>query len=84
MHESTESLTHAKKHAEPLYRAQALYQSSKTHYRLWLFEERTEELTKALEDAKTAASLYPDERYESWVEFVTSLQEDIAYTARAA
>jgi hypothetical protein len=70
LRESVASFTHAAEHIEPQYEAEAYYNRSKAHWRLWRLNQEAEEFQKAIEDAKRAA-VYPyDHRFVSWSEFL--------------
>jgi len=64
------SFTHAAQHIERQYEAEAYYNRSKAHWRLWRLTQDAEEFEKAIEDAKRAAAYTYDHRFVSWSEFL--------------
>lgn len=72
---SLEALNRAKQHIQASYRAEAHYQASKTNYRLWQLTPRSDFLDTALEEAEAASELYPDSKYDSWMEYLLQAHE---------
>jgi hypothetical protein len=70
LRESIVSFTHATNHSERQYEAEAYYNRSKAHWRLWRLTQDAEEFKKATEDAKRAATYSYDNRFVSWNEFL--------------
>jgi hypothetical protein len=70
LRESVASFNHATGHGDPQYEAEAYYNRSKSHWRLWRLTGDTKEFERAVEDAQTAASRFYDHRFISWSEFL--------------
>jgi tetratricopeptide (TPR) repeat protein len=68
--QSIASFDHATEHSDPQYEAEAYYNRSKSHWRLWRLTEDKDEFSRALRDAETAATRFYDHRFVSWVEFL--------------
>jgi hypothetical protein len=69
-HESIGSLTRAAQHMDPQFAADALYNRSKAHWRLWRLKGSPEEIQSAIRDADDAAKRYYEHRFVSWSEFL--------------
>jgi hypothetical protein len=78
LHESLNSFKHAVGHTDPQYSAEAFYNRSKTHWRLWQITRSPNELRDCLRDAEEAAKRYFEERFLSWVDFVRENAASIA------
>lgn len=70
LRQSIESFGHAVDHSDPQYAAEASYNRSKAHWRLWRLTEDSQEFEKAFADAESAASSFYDHRFVSWDEFL--------------
>jgi hypothetical protein len=70
LRESIVSFTKATSHSDSEYEAEAYYNRSKSHWRLWRLTEDRKELDSAVSDAQTAASRFYDHRFISWYEFL--------------
>jgi hypothetical protein len=70
LRESIESFGHAAEHNDPQYAAEARYNRSKAHWRLWRLSEDKEEFQSALVDAQAAVADSYDHRFVSWNEFL--------------
>lgn len=73
---SIEALTEATKHIDPEYKASALYERSKSYFRLSRLTSEATSLKNAWEDAATAAKISADERYFTWVDYLERLRQD--------
>ena len=71
---SLSSFERAKGHIDRQYRAEACYHASKSYYRLWQHDKNSATLQKAIEEAKTARTTFPDIKYETWVEYLESAE----------
>lgn len=60
----------AQEHVSTQYKAEAHYHASKSHFRLWQYFNDDPSKELALEEATEAAKLYPDSKYDSWIEFL--------------
>jgi len=70
LRESVVSFDHATGHGDPQYEAEAYYNRSKAHWRLWRLIGDTKEFDSAVDDAQTAAARFYDHRFVSWSEFL--------------
>jgi hypothetical protein len=70
LRDSIVSFNHAVEHSDPQYKAEAYYNRSKAHWRLWRLVGDKQEFEHAVEDAQTAASQFYDHRFISWSEFL--------------
>jgi hypothetical protein len=70
LRESIGSFNHATEHNDPQYKAEAYYNRSKAHWRLWRLTGDSKEFEHAVDDAQTAASCFYDHRFVSWSEFL--------------
>jgi hypothetical protein len=70
LQDSLTSFTNATSHNDPQYSAEAYYNRSKAHWRLWRLNQDREEFDSAVEDAQMAASRFYDQRFISWSEFL--------------
>jgi tetratricopeptide (TPR) repeat protein len=70
MRQSLNSFRHAIGHIDPQYAAEAFYNRSKSHWRLWQVTSNSSELKYSLRDAEEAARKHYEERFLSWVEFL--------------
>jgi hypothetical protein len=70
LRESVKSFSHATGHADPQFEAEAYYNRSKAHWRLWRLTREASEFDRSVEDAKAAAVRFYDPRFVSWVEFL--------------
>ena len=68
--DSVASFSRAVAHEAPEYEAEAYYNRSKAHWRLWRVTNEFQEFEAALKDAQVAARRFYDNRFESWVEFL--------------
>jgi len=60
----------AQGHIGAPYRAEAHYHASKSYLRLWQYFRDESFIEKARNEADEAAKLYPDSKYDSWIEFL--------------
>jgi hypothetical protein len=67
---SVESFTKATSHSDPQYAAEAFYNRSKSHWRLWRLNQDPEQFKSALNDSESAVSCFYDTRFLSWDEFL--------------
>jgi tetratricopeptide (TPR) repeat protein len=81
LRESLNSFNHAVGHTDLQYSAEAFYNRSKTHWRLWQITRNPNELRDCLRDAEEAAKRYFEERFLSWVDFVRENATGIAGAA---
>lgn len=81
LHDSLESFTQAMGHVSDSYRAQSLYERSKSFYHLFRLNHKDEHRDSAYRDAHDAASLSPDLTYLSWVEFLDRLSANFTRTS---
>ncbi len=65
---SLEDFRKAEEHKDTQYKAEAHYHGSKSHFRLWQYFGNDSSKEQALEEANEAARLYPDSKYDSWIE----------------
>lgn len=70
LRDSIASFNHATAHNDPQYEAEAYYNRSKAHWRLWRLTDDAQEFESAVADARTAASRFYDPRFVSWSEFL--------------
>jgi hypothetical protein len=61
-------------HISSQYKAEAHYHASKSHFRLWQYFKDESCLEKTRQEADEAARLYPDSKYDSWIEFLWNVQ----------
>jgi tetratricopeptide (TPR) repeat protein len=66
-----EALEKASQHAQPWGRADALYNLSKALYRLWIITSDMAHAEDSRGKAAAAYKLSPDDRYATWVEFLS-------------
>jgi hypothetical protein len=71
---SLDDFTKAQGHVSAQYRAEAHYHASKSCFRLWQYFERDGWLENARREADEAARLYPDSKYDTWIEYLSSVQ----------
>jgi len=64
----------AQGHVSAQYKAEAHYHASKSFFRLWQFFEEEDRLDKTRDEADEAAKLYPDSKYDSWIEFLWNVR----------
>jgi hypothetical protein len=74
--ESTSAIERAKGHVDKGYQAEASYQLSKTWYRRLRLDGAEGSVVRAQAEARLAAQLSSDAKYESWVEYLANLHED--------
>lgn len=60
----------AQGHISAQYKAEARYHASKSYLRLWQYFEDESFLENTRHEADEAAKLYPDSKYDSWIEFL--------------
>ncbi len=70
LRESVGSFTHAASHNDPQYEAEAYYNRSKSHWRLWRLTGERQEYESAVQDAQRAATAFYDHKFVSWREFL--------------
>jgi hypothetical protein len=64
------SFTHATSHKDHQYEAEAYYNRSKAHWRLWRLTQDRQEFECAVKDAEQAAARFYDHKFISWNEFL--------------
>ena len=64
------SVDKATLHIDPQYSADAFYNRSKAHWRLWRLTNKAGEIQSAIQDADEVAKRSYDHRYVSWSEFL--------------
>lgn len=72
--DSLDAFDRASHHIERRYEAEALYNKSKSYFRLWRIDPSWEHLEKAIENAEKAREIYPETKYESWLEYLDGIQ----------
>jgi len=70
LRESVSSFDHATAHSDPPFSAEAFYNRSKSHWRLWRLTEDKKEFDLAAKDAASAAGRFYDNKFLSWSEFL--------------
>jgi hypothetical protein len=70
LRDSVASFTQATPHNDPQYAAEALYNRSKAHWRLWRLTHEPREFEEAVTDAQTAAGRFYDHKFLSWSDFL--------------
>ncbi|HXB74312.1 MAG TPA: hypothetical protein VNY05_39105 [Candidatus Acidoferrales bacterium] len=68
--DSLDSFRHATGHIDSQYAAEAYYNRSKAHWRLWQLTNGVDHLRYCVRDAEEAAKRHFEERFISWLEFV--------------
>jgi len=71
--------TKAEGHISAPYRAEAHYHASKSYLRLWQYFKDESFRERARHEADEAAKLYPDSKYDSWIEFLWNACEPVVY-----
>jgi hypothetical protein len=74
LRESIQSFSRAANHNESQYEAEAYYNRSKAHWRLWRLTDDPKEFVSSLRDAQTAVDRSYDHRFVSWSEFLKENQ----------
>lgn len=69
----------AKGHISAPYKAEAHYHASKSYFRLWQYFKDESFLESARHEADEAAKMYPDSKYDSWIEFLWNVYEPVAF-----
>ena len=70
LRDSVQSFGRATAHNDPQYEAEAYYNRSKAHWRLWRLIQDRGEFVSAFKDAQTAAARFYDHKFISWSEFL--------------
>jgi hypothetical protein len=70
LRDSVASFTQATPHNDPQYAAEAFYNRSKAHWRLWRLTHEPREFEEAVTDAQTAAGRFYDHKFLSWSDFL--------------
>lgn len=81
LRDAIQSFGRAAAHSDPQYEAEAYYNRSKSHWRLWRLVHDASEFQHAFSDAQRAAARFYDQRFVSWSEF---LKENAPGVARSA
>jgi hypothetical protein len=68
--DSIVSFNHASGHSDPRFSAEALYNRSKSHWRLWRLLSDPNEMKQALVDVQLALDRFFDDKFSSWEEFL--------------
>lgn len=71
--EAITAFKEAKKHREAWFKAMASYHLSKTLWRLSQLDLPEYKLENVIKEAEDAAKLYPDAKFESWLDFVRNV-----------
>lgn len=74
LNDSLDAFGHASQHRERRYEAEALYNKSKSHFRLARLDSDPKQLNQAIDDAESASKFYPEQKYESWIEYLLGVQ----------
>lgn len=71
--DSIAAFKRASQHVERKYQAEALYNKSKSHYRLAQIDSDPEQLYEAIDNAEYASESYPEAKHESWIEYLLNV-----------
>jgi hypothetical protein len=62
----------AQDHVSDPYKAEAHYHGSKSYFRLYQYFQERDAIERAREEARIAAGLHPDSKFDSWIEYLAS------------